>query len=124
NSSGDWSPDGSQFAFIVYADGDNEIAVLSTRSTNVEKRIKLPGIGALSHVSWSPDGRTLAISAQKGGMSDLYLLDLQTQTLRQLTNDRNADLQPAWSPDGRTLAFATDRGPQTDFNLMKFSPLQ
>jgi Tol biopolymer transport system component len=124
NSSGDWSPDASKFAFIVYADGDNEIAVMDTRSTHVEKRIKLPGIGALSHVSWSPDGKTLAISGQHGGIGDLFLLDLQTDHIRQLTNDRNAEIQPAWSPDGKMLAFATDRGAETDFNTMKFSPLE
>jgi len=124
NSAGDWSPDGSEFAFIVYAEGANEIAILNTRTTNIERRIKLPGIGAVSHVSWSPDGRTLAFSGQAGGISDLYLLDLQAGTIRQLTNDKYADIQPTWSPDGKTIAFATDRGPQTDFNKLTFSPLQ
>jgi Tol biopolymer transport system component len=124
NSAGDWSPDGGQFAFIVYAEGANEIAILNTKSTNVERRIKLPGIGSVSHVSWSPDGRTLAFSGQAGGISDLYVLDLQQGTIRQLTNDKYADIQPTWSPDGKTLAFATDRGAQTDFNQLKYSPLQ
>ena len=124
NSAGDWSPDDSKFAFIVYADGNQEIAILDTKSTNVERRIKLPGIGAVSSVSWSPDGRTLAFSGQAGGISDLYLLDLNAGTIKQLTNDRYADIQPTWSPDGKTIAFATDRGPQTDFNELKFSPLQ
>ena len=124
NSAGDWSPDDSKFAFIVYADGDQEIAILDTKSTNIERRIKLPGIGAVSSVSWSPDGKTLAFSGQAGGISDLYLLDLEKGTIRQLTNDRYADIQPTWSPDGKTLAFSTDRGPQTDFNKLTFSPLQ
>lgn len=124
NSSGDWSPDASKFAFIVFSNGNNEIAILDTRTTHVERRIKIPGVGAMSHVSWSPDGRTLAISGQHGGIGDLFLLDLQTERVKQLTNDRNAEIQPAWSPDGKTLAFATDRGPETDFNTMKFSPLQ
>ena len=124
NSAGDWSPDGSQFAFIVYADGNNEIAILNTKTTNIERRIKLPGIGAVSHVSWSPDGKTLAFSGQAGGISDLYLLDLGNNTIRQLTHDKYADIQPTWSPDGKMLAFATDRGPQTDFNTLKYSPLE
>jgi hypothetical protein len=124
NSSGDWSPDASKFAFIVFSNGNNEIAILDTRTTHVERRIKIPGVGAMSHVSWSPDGRTLAISGQHGGIGDLFLLDLQTEQVKQLTNDRNAEIQPAWSPDGRMLAFATDRGPETDFNTMKFSALQ
>jgi hypothetical protein len=124
NSSGDWSPDASKFAFIVFANGNNEIAIMDTRSTRVERRIKLAGVGAISHVSWSPDGRTLAVSGQHGGIGDLFLLDLQTEQMRQLTNDRNAEIQPSWSPDGRMIAFATDRGPETDFNTMKYSPLQ
>src|SRR5262249_12429752 len=102
----------------------DEIAILDTRSTKVERRIKLPGLGAVSSVSWSPDGRTLAFSGQAGGISDLYLLDLEKGTIKQLTNDRYADIQPTWSPDGKTIAFATDRGPLTDFNKLTFSPLQ
>ncbi len=124
NSAGDWSPNSDKFAFIVYADGNNEIAILDTRSTNVERRIKLPGIGSVSHVSWSPDGRTLAFSGQAGGISDLYLLDLTNGTIKQLTNDKYADIQPTWSPDGKMIAFSTDRGPQTDFQTLKYSPLQ
>jgi Tol biopolymer transport system component len=124
NSAGDWSPDGSKFAFVVYAEGNNEIAILDTKSTDVERRIKLPGIGSVNHVSWSPDGRTLAFSGMAGGIGDLYALDLVAGTVRQLTNDKHADLQPTWSPDGRTIAFSSDRGPTTDFNTMKFSPLQ
>ena len=124
NSVGDFSPDDNKFAFIVYAEGSNEIAILDTRSTNVERRIKLPGIGAVTQISWSPDGSTLAISGLAGGISDLYLLDLKAGTIKQLTNDKYADIQPTWSPDGKTIAFATDRGPETNFSTLTFSPLE
>jgi hypothetical protein len=43
------------------------------------------------------------------GLTDLFVYDLQAGTLRQVTNDPYADLQPAWSPDGTRIAFATDR---------------
>lgn len=124
NSAGDWSPNSDKFAFIVYAEGANEIAILDTKSTKVERRVKLGEIGAVTHVSWSPDGKTLAFSGQKGGISDLYLMDLENGTVRQLTNDKYGDIQPTWSPDGRTIAFASDRGPSTDFEKLKFGPLQ
>jgi Tol biopolymer transport system component len=124
NASGAWSPDNAKFAFVAQAEGDHEIAVLDVKSANVERRIRVPGVGSVTHIAWSPDGRTLAFSGMSGGISDLYLLDVAAGTVRQLTHDRNADLQPAWSPDGRTIAFATDRGPTTDFTKMVFSPLQ
>ncbi|HEX4933110.1 MAG TPA: basic secretory protein-like protein, partial [Gemmatimonadaceae bacterium] len=124
SSSGDWSPDGRKFAFIAFAQGDHEVAILDVNSTDIERRIKLPGIGAVNNVAWSPDGRTLALSGMKGGISDLYLLDAQGGQLRQLTSDRHADIHPAWSPDSRTIAFATDRGARTSFDRLTFSPLQ
>jgi WD40 repeat protein len=123
-SSGDWSPDANQFAFIVFAQGDHEVSILDARSGSITRRVKLPAIGAVNNVAWSPDGRTLALSGMKGGISDIYTLDLASGTLRQLTNDRYADLHPAWSPDGRTIAFASDRGPRTSFDRLTFSRLQ
>jgi len=124
NSAGDWSPNSDKFAFIVYADGANEIAILDTRSTNVERRIKLGAIGAVSHVSWSPDGGSLVFSGQKGGISDLYLMDLASGRIKQLTDDKYGDLQPTFSPDGKTIAFASDRSPLTDFQALKYGPLE
>jgi hypothetical protein len=130
-SSGSWSPDARQLAFVTYADGDNEINIVDVRSHHITKHFKPKDIGAVSTVAWSPDGRQLAFSGQKGGLSDLYLYDFATGAIRQLTNDRYADLQPAWSPDGRTIAFATDReaGPDSaghgsDFQRLKYSQLR
>ena len=123
NSAGSWSPDARKLAFVVFADGDNEIAIFDVESRNVERRIAVRGVGAISDPAWGPDGR-IAFSGITGGISDLYLLDLATERVEQLTNDRHADLQPAWSPDGRTLAFASDRGAGTDFELLTHGPMR
>jgi hypothetical protein len=127
-SAGSWSPDAKQLAFVTYANGDNEIDLVDVRSRKVTRRIRPRDVGAITTVAWSPDGRQLAFSGMKGGLSDLYLFDLRTGALRQLTNDRFADLQPAWSPDGRTLAFVTDRasgpdsaGDGSDFERLRYS---
>ncbi len=118
NSAGTWSPDGQKFAFVVFVEGDNEIAVLDVASREIERRVRVSGIGAIKDPAWSPDGRQIAFTGIKGGLSDLYLVDVEGGTARQLTNDRYMDLQPAWSPDGKRLAFATDRGPGTSFDRL------
>jgi Tol biopolymer transport system component len=123
NSSGDWSPDGSKFAFVAYSNGDNQIAVLDVRSSDVERRISLGDVGAVSSVAWSPDGNSLLIAGQQGGAGDLFLLDLKTDKLTRLTNDRYADFQPTWSPDGRSIAWVTDRA-TTDLATMKWGDLR
>lgn len=131
-SAGSWSPDGQRLAFISYADGDNRIDIVNVAARSIEQRIKPEGIGAVSTVSWSPDGRTLAFSGMAGGLSDLYLYDLSSGTVRRLTNDKFADLQPSWSPDGSTLVFISDRAgplpegmePGSDFARLSHAPLR
>ena len=124
SSSGAWAPDNKKFAFIAQVEGNHEIAILDVESASIERRVRVPGIGAISNIAWSPDGKTVAFSGQKGGLADLYLVDLDGGTVRQLTNDRYGDIQPTWSPDGKSIAFSSDRGPSTSFETMTFSDLQ
>jgi hypothetical protein len=121
-SSGSWSPDGRQLAYVTFANGDNEIAIFDIERKRAVKHFNLAGIGAVSDVAWGPSGE-LALSGTRGGISDIYLLDPKTGRVRQLTNDRFADLQPTWSPDGRTIAFTSDRG-ATDFERLTYGRLQ
>ena len=122
SSAGTWSPDGKQFAFITFAEGDNEIVIWDLDSNGIDRRIKMDEVSALMNLSWSPDGQSLAISGMKGGISDLYVLSLETNEIRQLTADRYADLQPVWHPSGEAIAFATDRD-GTDFETLSYGEL-
>lgn len=124
SSAGTWSPDGRQLAFVVYANGDNEIEVMDVQSGDITRRIRVEGVGAMADPAWSPDGRSIAFAGLAGGISDLYVYDLETSTARALTRDREAQLQPAWSPDSRTLAYVTDAGSETDMRVLRFGPMR
>ena len=101
DSSGDWSPDGSQFVFVVFADGDNELVIVNSENGDTERQVAVDGVGALSNPAWSPDGRSIVFSGQHGGVTDLFLLDIETNEVRQLTNDRLRRL-PAGLVPGRS----------------------
>jgi hypothetical protein len=61
----------------------------------------------------SADGRRIVFTSDrtadgKDGASNLFLLDLQTSAVRQLTAGTSTDESPAWGPEGR-IYFTSDR---------------
>jgi Tol biopolymer transport system component len=123
NSAGTWSPDGSRMAFSVFARGNEELAILRVDDQQVERHVRIEGVGAISTPAWSPDGGSIAVSGNSRGVTDLYVLEVETGGVTQLTDDRFAALQPAWSPDGQTLAFVTDRF-GTDFDRLEYGEMR
>src|SRR6185436_5135480 len=122
DSAGTWAPDSKRLAFVTFEQGDNFLAIVDV-DTGRTQHIRIPGIDSINTVSWSPDGHTIAMSAQTLAASDLFRYDLDTKQVRRLTNDKFADLQPAFSPDGKTLAFVTDRGEGAVLENLTFSQL-
>jgi len=120
DSSGSWSPDSRKLAFVVFAEGNNQLAIMDVQTGRLEERIEIEGLGAIQNPAWSPDGRRIAFTGLRGGITDLYIHDFETGSVQQLTNDKHADLQPSWSPDGRTLVFMSDRSEETDFESLTF----
>ncbi len=58
----------------------------------------------------SPDGKRIVFASNRLQNTELYLMDLGTRVLRQLTHtDELDEYMPAFSPDGKSLAFVTER---------------
>jgi TolB protein len=50
------------------------------------------------------------MTLSKDGNANVYVLDLLTRQLTQVTDHFAIDTEPAWSPDGNDLIFTSDRG--------------
>lgn len=58
----------------------------------------------------SPDGKWLAFASNRLQNAELYLMELATGSLRQLTHtDELDEYMPAFSPDGTSIAFVSER---------------
>ncbi|MFN2570854.1 MAG: BamA/TamA family outer membrane protein [Gemmatimonadales bacterium] len=109
NSAGAWDATGTRFAFGAVVTGHPALRIVNGGNGDLIKEIKFPSLGEIFNPTWSPDGKRIAFSAQVGGLTDLFIYDLEGGQLQRLTNDPFADLEPAWSPDGRHIAFVSDR---------------
>jgi len=108
-SSGAFSPDSRKFAFSVFSRGRSRLMIVDV---GTGKQLLLEAMGDISefaNIAWSPDGETVAFSGLQNGYSDIYLYNIATKTLTQLTDDGYSDYQPAFSRDGKRIVFSTDR---------------
>ncbi|BAY50294.1 putative WD40-like Beta Propeller (plasmid) [Scytonema sp. HK-05] len=107
-----WSPDGRQIAFSYGKYPNQEIYLLNverktlTNLTNEPQKQPYDGI-----LSWSPNGTQLAYYHDQGGNRpgtrlDIYLLDVNRGTVKNLTQKPGEYSTLTWSPNGKEIAFA------------------
>ena len=103
-----WSQDGRHVA-VATKSGRDEAIVVVNALTAQKKSYRLKPVEQIVSIDWDPQGQYIAIEAVANAQSDLFLLNVASGALRQLTNDVYSDHAPAFSPDGRSLAFHSDR---------------
>jgi len=59
--------------------------------------------------AFSPDGKSIAFSALRGGNVDVYLIPVEGGTPRRLTWHPADDQVQGWSPDGSSIYFSSER---------------
>lgn len=108
-SAGTWSPDGKRFAFTIFSKGVNKLMILNVAKGKIIAEYALPGVPAFNNPAWHPVDDKIVVSGMVEGQNSLYVFDLKTKTVEQLTHDNYAYFQPGWSTDGKSLVFSTDR---------------
>ena len=125
------SPDGRQIAYIssgsllraeVFLDLYLADATTGKRLKRLTTSTLNPEFEELRYIysqsSFSPDGRTLAFTAQSGGKDVIYLEDVRSlNVIRRLDTGLDGMVGPTWSPDGKQIIFSGAKGGFT--NLYK-----
>lgn len=108
-----WSPDGRKIAVSVKAGSKDAIFVIDVESGDKDELpIQLDGI---FYVTWSPVNKDIiAFVGNNSKQSDIYIYNLKSHVMSQLTNDVFSDATPTWSPDGQEIYFNSDRGSYID----------
>jgi TolB protein len=116
-----WAPNGKSIAFAMSsaeALETYEIYIFDLEALTVGPVTKghIPNAGG--SVDWSPDGRSLLLFAGPAGDKNIFLFDIVSGHVRQLTNGGN-NAAPVFSPDGRWVAFNSQRTGNAEIFIMK-----
>jgi TolB protein len=103
-----FSPDGKRIAFSAAGkEGLRQIWVMDTNGGN---RVQITNEFDNYTPVWHPSGRKLIFVSTRAENPDIWVADLDSAKMVQLTNYFGDDADPEFTPDGRYLMFASTRG--------------
>jgi Tol biopolymer transport system component len=100
-----WSPEGDQVAYFVRAEKWRTLILQNVLNRNVDQRVELRTVDDPESPDISPDGTKVAFAALQGGVGDIWIVDLASREVTNVTKDGFADSGPTWSPDGRSIIY-------------------
>jgi TolB protein len=105
-----FSPDGRQLVLTLGGvDGNLDIYVLDLGSRQLKRLTTDRAID--TEGSWSPDGRMIYFTSDRGGSPQVYRVGVDGGTPERITFEGSYNARPRLSPDGKKLAMVTlDRG--------------
>lgn len=110
NGAPSFSPDGSKLVLTLGGlDGNLDVYVLDL--TTREKTRLTTNRAIDTEGSWTPDGRTIYFTSDRGGGPQIYRIPATGGTPERVTFEGSYNARPRLSPDGKKLAVVhQDRG--------------
>ena len=125
NTSPAISPQGDKIAFISNRDYFFDVYLMDAAEGKIIKRlikgsrtadfeelnILTPGL------SWSPDGKKVALSAKSSGYDVLHIIDVESEDVTTLPLKFDGITGVHWSPDSNRIAFSGHTSSQSDIYI-------
>jgi len=91
--------------------GDTEIFVIDPHTGDAQNLTRRPA-SEERYPAWSPDGSKIAFTSNRDGTYNLYAMDSDGNSVRQLTREKAPAVGylPCWRGDGKQIVFGLDRG--------------
>jgi Tol biopolymer transport system component len=112
-----WSRDSTRFAFMsnggvgeyniyVGAIGAKEKAIANSPTKD-------------GYATWSPSTNEIAFVSGRTGNGDIYLVDLGTKNVTQLSQRKEVDIFPEWFPNGNRIVYSSGDALNHDLHVVE-----
>jgi len=116
-----WAPNGRTIALVGKKGAADVVVLWDLYDKQIVKQLTFEGLEVVESLDFDPSSKRLAFIGTGFGQSDVYVVDIESEVLTQLTGTPQRDDQPDFSPDGKRLAFSSKRGSQFDIKVYDFS---
>ncbi len=107
-----WHPSSEILSFILEEKGKIQLYNLDI-NTGKKANIYLFDFQKVSSFSYAHKSRKIVLAATRMGKPDIYVYNLFSNTLEQITDDWHTDLNPVFTYDDRQIVFSSNRDNDT-----------
>ena len=100
-----WAPVGDHIAYFVRMEKQKTLIIQNVVSGRIDQKFPMKTVDMPESPAFSPDGKRVAFSALTMAVPDIYVIDLATGAMTNVTKDAFADYSPTFSPDGKSLIY-------------------
>jgi len=103
-----WSRDGKELAYMAPDKNGKEFVWIMDADGSNQRQLT-DG----TQPRWSPDGKRLVYSKMTQGKEknrDIYTIEIETNTISQITSENTAEFSPDWGPDGKWISYIAYKG--------------
>jgi Tol biopolymer transport system component len=101
-----FSPSGDQIAFFAKKEKGRHLVLVNAVTAKMERSIAMK-VEQQLNPAFSPDGKKIAFHGFQGNKADIFMYDLESGELTNVTSDDFFDASPSFSPDGRWLLYSS-----------------
>ena len=100
-----WSPRGDRLAYFARTEKSKTLVIQDVVSGRTVQRVNLEAVDGPESPAFSPDGSRVAFSALQGAVGDIFIVDLASGALTNVTQNVFADYSPSFAPDGQSIVY-------------------
>ena len=115
-----FSPTTQEITYMSFGQGDPRVYLLNLDNPGQREVVgNFPGMTFAPR--FSPDGGSVIMSLQRGGNSNIFVMNLGSKAITRLTDSAAIDTAPSFSPDSKNICFESDRGGRPQIYVMSAS---
>ncbi len=100
-----WAPAGDRLAYFARTEKQKTMILQNVVNRKIERRIELKTVDMPESPDISPDGKEVAFAALSSAIGDIFVVNIETGAVRNVTNDQFGDYSPTWTPDGKGIVY-------------------
>ncbi len=101
-----FAPNGDQLAMFVKKERGRNLVLMNPLTGHIDRSVPMK-VEQQLNPTYSPDGKTIAFSGFLGNQADIFLYDIASGEVSNLTNDQFFDAAPTYSPDGKWIIYSS-----------------